>query len=123
MGLGSDVYASRLLVRGPAQQFYDDTDKDFYLSYKGDDHAFLRFLASKDKDIAGEPSEGWVSDTVVLALSSDDSRLHSILLRTDPVTRNYVCYIMQEYFKQEDLRRYPQTMSLYDPKPFQKKNV
>jgi len=121
MGLGSEVYERSLLLRGPANLFYDDTDKDFYLAYRGSNTAFLRFLASEDKDRDGEDGEGWVSDTVVLALSSKDSRLHEVLQHTDPVTRNYVCYIMHEYFRPADLQRYPLTMSLYDPKPFQKK--
>lgn len=120
MGLGREGYIDRLLNRGPKGQFYDDNDRNFYLAYTGDKTAFKRFLASKDRNIAGEPSEGWISDVVVLILSYNDSALHDFLVGIDPKTRNYVCYIMVIQLLPEDLKQYPKTQALYDPKPFQR---
>ena len=120
MGVGREGYVDLLLKRGPKNEFHSPSEKEFYLAYNGDKPSFLRFLKSKDQDIAGEPGEGWIADTVVLILRYDDPTLHDYLLCTDAKERNYVCYILDSQLLPEDKQRYPETMSLYDPKPFHK---
>src|SRR5262249_48571585 len=105
MGLGSDVYINRLFVDGPNNQFHDGTAKDFYLAYNGDEAAFLRFLSSKDQDVAGEPAEGWISDAVVLALRYKDDALRGMLLKANPKMQNYFRYVMLTMLKPEDIAR------------------
>ncbi len=120
MGLGSEWYVDILLNRGPKGQFSDDYERDFYQAYKGDEAALKRFLASENRDIAGEPSEGWIADVVVLVLSYDDTTLHDFLMGDDSKTRRYVCYIMAVQLHAEDLQRYPKTQTLY-PEAFVKR--
>jgi len=118
MGLGREPYIDLLFNRGPKNQFYSESDKDFYLAYYGDKAALKRFLHSKDEKEIGQLGEVWVSDLIVLLLRYNDATIHDILMEINSTTRNYVYYIMVTMLKSEDLRLYPKTRALYNPKPF-----
>jgi hypothetical protein len=80
------------------QAIYTNSDTDFFRAYR------------QDSGYSG------------FSLHCSDLALYQKLLRTDPITKNYVCYILTTYLTPGDQKRYPMTLSLYDSKPFQRAN-
>jgi hypothetical protein len=104
----------RFVFRASAPPARFDSDRINHLFYavRGDADAAHRFFHHRDRDTAGEPSESWSYDCVLLLIRLGDEPFSKLLAREDRQTRKAIGYAIDPQIDWS-IHRFPKTRALY----------
>lgn len=83
-----------------------------YFAFHNDASAFHKFIQNEDRDQAGEFSETWGAETLVLLLRLGDDRFAELLSKEDTKTREIVGGFIDPVVNWE-IHRFPKTRACY----------
>jgi hypothetical protein len=83
-----------------------------YLAFHGDSAAFHKFVHSRDRDGAGEFSETWAAECLLLLLRLGDNRFAQLLSQEDKATREIVGGMIDAQVNWKK-HSFPKTRALY----------
>jgi hypothetical protein len=96
----------------PLSAEYRPRSRKLYYAFRGDAKAFHAFLHDSDRDAAGEFSESWYFESLLLLLKLGDDRFAELLAHEDAKTREMVGASVDSHIDWTK-HHFPKTRSLY----------